>query len=273
MLQVVFLISLCCAADAGKYRDSGFNWLDRGNWEWADGSPMHDARQLFHSDHIVVDRKVRRTPFRTRQGWTGRKVVYAEWIASEDSDTNIWMLNTKIHPQFAANNGWPYFGELDLFEMFTANQKKFPHYDYSGFREFHDVASYGQMTFHFGGKHNDVYRPCFCPASHSKKFWYQNKRPMTGGCTAQFANKPRELNRLAAVFEENHEGGHYIQLIQNPKLVESRHDGTWDIEIDEHSSATSRILNNREFFWGIPAGQCNNGDHNPDTGFPFMEEF
>lgn len=193
-----------------------------------------------------------------------------EWVATSASDTNIWMLNTKIDPQFGVNNGWPYYGELDIFEMFTNDQRLHPEWDFTGFRQFGNVASYGQMTFHMGGKEN-VHRPCFCPASHTKQLWYQNAAPLTSACTAQFANTPGQVNRMATVFGTNSQG-QYIQVIQNPVLVEGA-DNTWDVRIGANSVATPRILNNANFFWGIPTGQCTNGDHNPATGFPFFESF
>lgn len=252
------------------YQDTRFDWLNPDNWQWADGSDMgRGAAAKFKSDRIIVDRTIRKTPFRTRRGWSGRKIIYTEWIATPQSDTNIWMLNRKINPQFGQGNGWPYNGELDLFEMFTADTALQPHFDFSGFREFSSVASYGQMTFHMGGKTDG--HPCFCPASHSKQIWYQNVPSMTSGCTAQFKNTPGQLNRLAAVFGTDNEG-QYIQLIQNPEILQGA-DDSWDIRIGANSVATQRIKNNAQMFWGIPAGECNDGDHNPETGFPFFESF
>lgn len=253
-----------------KYTDIGFDWLDPSNWEWADGSPMTDATHKFTSDRILVDRTVRRTAFRTRKGWAGRKIIYTEWIATASSDTNIWMLNTKINPQFGHNNGWPFYGELDLFEMFTADAALHPEYDFSGFQQFSNVASYGQLTFHFGGA-SDAKQPCFCPSSHSKNVWYQSQSPLTSSCTAQFANTPGRVNRLATIFETDGDG-QYIQLIQNPIIVPGA-ENTYDVRIGPDSVATPRIFNNANFFWGIPAGECTHGEHNPQTGFPFFETF
>lgn len=252
-----------------SYRDTQFNWKDPNEWQWADNSPLsaQDSQALFRDDHIVVNTKRRATPFRTRTGWKGSKVVYVEWISDDQSDTNIWMLNVKIEPQFGANNGWPKLGELDLFEMFNADAKLNPNFDYAGFREFKSARDYGQLTFHFG---ESMEQKCFCPASHTRERWYQDAAPLTTACSAQFQHRPNRLNRLATIFGRTIDG-FYIQLIQDP-VISRGADGTFDIASGPKSITTPRIWNNDEFFWGVPVGQCTGG-HDPESGFPFFEEF
>lgn len=270
LINVVYGLNLTVAEWKYGFRDSGFNWKDINNWEWADGSPMHDGHHLFQHDKIIVNREVRKTPFRTRRGWSGKKIIYFEWRGGWHTDTNIWMLNTKIDPQFGANNGWPYYGELDLFEMFTADEKKHPHYGFSGFRQFKNVDSYGQMTMHRGGQY-DPNKRCYCPSSHSKDYWYKNLEPLPSACSAQFQNKPNQVNRMAVEFGYD-QGGQFIQLFQEPMLHYGQ-DNTMSISATDHGSVTPRIINNGHLFWGIEPSTCTNGGYNPHTGFPFFEDF
>lgn len=251
--------------DFGEYRDSNFDWKNRDEWEWADGSPMHDGASLFHGNSITVNRDIRNTPFRTRRGWSGKKVVYFEWITHSVSDTNIWMLNTKISPQFGSTM-WPHYGELDLFEMFNQDEIERPGTGYhNGFRQFHEIDSYGATTFHTGVYGNR----CNCPSSHSKQHWYRNQPGKPSACSAQHANRRNQVNRMAAIFNYGH-GGQYIQIVQDPILI-TRRDNTMDIQVP--ANAVPPFVNNHDLFWGIPRGQCNHGGHNPSTGFPFFEDF
>ena len=188
------------------FKDSEFDWKNASQWEWADGVGITGGNKNaeISTSGIKLNRieEGKAKVLRTKDGWRGSKIIYIEWISNELSDANIWMLNLLIKDQFGENNGWPYNGELDLFEMFTADKELNKQYDFSGFKQFADVASYGQTTFHMGGK-DDVTKPCFCPSSPSKTMWYDNSAPLTSACTAQFKNRPNAENRLAVVFKEN----------------------------------------------------------------------
>ncbi|KAF4130751.1 hypothetical protein GN958_ATG20056 [Phytophthora infestans] len=183
------------------------------------------------------------------------------------------MLNTKLQSQFGKGNGWPYWGELDLFEMFTQDAADIPAYDYSGFGGFSDVSSYGQLTMHMGPATENG-SPCFCPASPSKSSWYQNTQPMTSGCTAQFSND--ESNSIAAVWGSDGTG-QYIQLIQKPTITKGgklNDVDTYDVATGS-GAVTSKIYNNAELFWGVDASDscAKAGGHDATSGFPFFESF
>jgi len=222
---------------------------------------------MFGSDGIKVTSSIQAQPIRTKMGWGGEKIVLVEWERSGGSDTNIWMLNTKLQDQFAPGNGWPYWGELDIFEMFTQDQKDKPGYDFGG-QMGTPVSGYGQLTMHMGPAWPAA--PCFCPASHTKSAWFQNSAPMTSGCTAQFANS--EKNSIATVFGSD-ANGKYIQLIQYPTIKKGGKN-TYDISPGS-GPVTQKIYNNGALFWGVPAsdGCAAAGGHNPSTGFPFFEDF
>ncbi|OWZ11063.1 hypothetical protein PHMEG_00015972 [Phytophthora megakarya] len=44
-------------------------------------------------------------PIRMIEAWSKDKVVYIEWERTSTSDTNIWVLNTKLESQFGKDNG------------------------------------------------------------------------------------------------------------------------------------------------------------------------
>lgn len=248
-----------------------FDWTDASNWEYASGAAVSSS--MVTSSGITLTPDNSDEPIRTLQGWSGEKIVYISWTRTSTSDTNIWMLNTKLEDQFATNNGWPYWGEIDLFEMFTQDAVTYPSYDYSGFGGFTSVSSYGQLTMHMGPATADG-SPCFCPSSASKSAWYQNTQPMTSGCTAQFSNDAS--NSIAAVWGSD-STGKYIQLIQNPTITKGgRLNGvdTYDITTGS-GGVTSKIYNNANLFWGVDATDscATAGGHNADTGFPFFESF
>jgi len=256
--------------DALPYVAKEFNWKDASNWEWASKQAVNSA-EIFNGKDIKVTSSVHAEPIRSKMGWGGEKIVLIEWERSGGSDTNIWMLNTKLKDQFADGNGWPYWGELDIFEMFTQDQKDKPFYDFQG-QMGTSVAGYGQLTLHMGPAWPAP--PCFCPASHTKAAWYQGSAPMTSGCTAQFANS--EKNSIATVFGRDG-NGQYLQLIQYPTLkkgAKKNGQDTWDI-LPGSGAVTQKIYNNANTFWGVPASDkcAGAGGHNPATGFPFFEDF
>ncbi|KAF1792026.1 hypothetical protein GQ600_14637 [Phytophthora cactorum] len=237
------------SGEALAYSAVDFDWSDASNWEYASGATV--SSNMVTSNGITLTPDNSAEPIRTKEGWSGEKVVYIEWERTSTSDTNIWMLNTKLQDQFGKGNGWPYWGELDLFEMFTQDAIDIPAYDYSGFGGFSDVSSYGQLTMHMGPATADG-SPCFCPASPSKSSWYQNSQPMTSGCTAQFSND--ESNSIAAVWGSDGTG-QYIQLIQNPTITKGgKLNGvdTYDVATGS-GGVTSKIYNNAELFWGVDA--------------------
>jgi hypothetical protein len=245
-----------------------FNWKDPSNWEYANGAPV--AAGMVGPDGIKLTSSNSFTPIRTKAAWGGEKIVYIEWERSDSSDTNIWMLNTKLRNQFGVGNGWPYWGELDIFEMFT--QDAVNGYDFTGFGGFTNVASYGQLTLHNGPRKEDG-QPCFCPSSHTKAMWYQNSQPMTSGCTAQFANTPK--NSMATVWGTDG-NGQYLQLYQNPTIVVgAKVGGVQTYDVKPGGTTSMKIYNNKDLFWGTPASApcAAAGGHNPATGFPFFEEF
>jgi hypothetical protein len=250
------------------YKLLPYDWKDLNNWEYSSGNPVKP--EMFTNDQILLSSENSPEPIRTKTSWSGEKIIIIEWERSENSDTNIWMLNEKLRNQFEKNNGWPYWGELDIFEMFTEDKILQPQYDFTGFKDFTDVSSYGQLTLHMGPKHGDG-DPCFCPASHTKELWYQNIPSMTSGCTAQFKNINK--NKIAMVFSKD-ENGHYLQVIQFP-IVNNIENDLYSITSNSDSILTSKIYNNDKLFWGMPAeAECAiKGGHNPDTGFPFFEEF
>lgn len=248
-----------------------FDWTDASNWEYSSGATVSSS--MVTSSGIKLTPSNSAEPIRTLQGWSGEKIVYIEWERSSTSDTNIWMLNTKLEDQFATNNGWPYWGELDLFEMFTQDAIDQPAYDFTGFGGFSSVSSYGQLTMHMGPATTDG-SPCYCPSAASKSSWYKNTQPMTSGCTAQFSNDAS--NSLAAVWGSDGTG-QFIQLIQNPTITKGgKLNGvdTYDIATGS-GGVTSKIYNNADLFWGVDASDscASAGGHNANTGFPFFESF
>ncbi|KAE8909046.1 hypothetical protein PF005_g18099 [Phytophthora fragariae] len=259
------------SGEALAYSLVDFDWTDASKWQYASDSSV--SSDMVTSSGITLTAANSQEPIRTIEGWSGEKVVYIEWERTSSSDTNIWMLNTKLEDQFATGNGWPYWGELDLFEMFTQDASEHPAYDYSGFGGFSDVSSYGQLTMHMGPATADG-SPCFCPASPSKSSWYDNSQPMTSGCTAQFSND--EKNSIAAVWGSDG-NGQYIQLIQNPTITKGGKlsgKDTYDVGTGS-GGVTSKIYNNAELFWGVPAtDKCATaGGHDATSGFPFFESF
>ncbi|ETL90062.1 hypothetical protein L917_11111 [Phytophthora nicotianae] len=259
------------SGEALAYSIVDFDWSDASNWEYASGATV--SSNMVTSNGITLTPDNSAEPIRTKEGWSGEKVVYIEWERTSTSDTNIWMLNTKLQSQFGKGNGWPYWGELDLFEMFTQDAADIPAYDYSGFGGFSDVSSYGQLTMHMGPATEDG-SPCFCPASPSKSSWYQNTQPMTSGCTAQFSND--KSNSIAAVWGSDGTG-QYIQLIQNPTITKGgKKNGVDTYDVATGSGAvTSKIYNNAELFWGVDATDAcaKAGGHDATSGFPFFESF
>ncbi|OWY99849.1 hypothetical protein PHMEG_00029077 [Phytophthora megakarya] len=251
--------------------DSDADAFVDGSSEFVSGATV--SSNMVTSSGITLNPDNSAEPIRTKEGWSGEKVVYIEWERTSTSDTNIWMLNTKLEDQFGKGNGWPYWGELDLFEMFTQDAADNPSYDYSGFGGFSSASSYGQLTMHMGPATADG-SPCFCPASPSKSSWYQNTQPMTSGCTAQFSND--ESNSIAAVWGSDGTG-QYIQLIQNPTITKGgKLSGadTYDISTGS-GGVTSKIYNNAQLFWGVDAtDKCATaGGHDATSGFPFFESF
>ncbi len=249
------------------YKLLNFNWKDSNNWEYSSGNIVPES--MFENNQITLSSENSPEPIRTKMSWAGEKIIIFEWERSDNSDTNIWMLNEKLRNQFEKNNGWPYWGELDIFEMFTEDKILQPQYDFTGFKDFTDVSSYGQLTLHMGPKHEDG-DPCFCPSSYTKELWYQDIKYMTSSCTGQIENINN--NKVAMIFGID-EIGHYLQLIQFPIIKQI--DNLYSIISDNNSNILSRIYNNRELFWGVPSNvDCaRNGGHNPNTGFPFFEEF
>ncbi|RLN51704.1 hypothetical protein BBJ29_004519 [Phytophthora kernoviae] len=259
------------SGEALAYSAVDFDWTDASNWEYSSGATV--SSNMVTSSGITLNPDNSAEPIRTKDGWSGEKVVYIEWERTSTSDTNIWMLNTKLGDQFAKGNGWPYWGELDLFEMFTQDAADNPSYDYSGFGGFTSASSYGQLTMHMGPATEDG-SPCFCPASPSKSSWYQNTQPMTSGCTAQFSND--ESNSIAAVWGSDGTG-QYIQLIQNPTITKGgKLNGadTYDVATGS-GGVTSKIYNNAQLFWGVDATDscATAGGHDATSGFPFFESF
>ncbi|KAF4322693.1 hypothetical protein BBO99_00003839 [Phytophthora kernoviae] len=259
------------SGEALAYSAVDFDWTDASNWEYSSGATV--SSDMVTSSGITLNPDNSAEPIRTKDGWSGEKVVYIEWERTSTSDTNIWMLNTKLGDQFAKGNGWPYWGELDLFEMFTQDAADNPSYDYSGFGGFTSASSYGQLTMHMGPATEDG-SPCFCPASPSKSSWYQNTQPMTSGCTAQFSND--ESNSIAAVWGSDGTG-QYIQLIQNPTITKGgKLNGadTYDVATGS-GGVTSKIYNNAQLFWGVDATDscATAGGHDATSGFPFFESF
>ncbi|KAL7999891.1 hypothetical protein Plhal703r1_c24g0103841 [Plasmopara halstedii] len=254
-----------------SYSIVDFDWTDASKWEYASGAALPSS--MITSSGITLTSDNSAEPIRTKEGWSGEKVVYIEWERSSTSDTNIWMLNTKLQDQFGKGNGWPYWGELDLFEMFAQDAINIPAYDHSGFGGFTDVSSYGQLTMHMGPATEDG-SPCFCPASPVKSQWYKNTQPMTSGCTAQFSNDAS--NSIAAVWGSD-STGKYIQLFQNPAITKGgklNDVDTYDIT-GGTGPATSRIYNNADLFWGVDATSpcAAAGGHDATSGFPFFENF
>ncbi|KAG3008091.1 hypothetical protein PC121_g5965 [Phytophthora cactorum] len=235
------------SGEALAYSAVDFDWSDASNWEYASGATV--SSNMVTSNGITLTPDNSAEPIRTKEGWSGEK------------------------DQFGKGNGWPYWGELDLFEMFTQDAIDIPAYDYSGFGGFSDVSSYGQLTMHMGPATVDG-SPCFCPASPSKSSWYQNSQPMTSGCTAQFSND--ESNSIAAVWGSDGTG-QYIQLIQNPTITKGgKLNGvdTYDVATGS-GGVTSKIYNNAELFWGVDATDscATAGGHDATSGFPFFESF
>ena len=251
----------------GLYSLFEFNWTDMNNWEYSSGNNVLES--MFQNNQILLSSENSPEPIRTKMSWKGEKVIIFEWERSDNSDTNIWMLNEKLRDQFAKGNGWPYWGELDIFEMFTEDKILQPQYDFTGFKDFTDISSYGQLTLHMGPKHNDG-DPCFCPSSYTKELWYQDIKYMTSSCTGQIPNVNN--NKVAMIFGID-ENGQYLQLVQFPVI--EKVDNLYSIISNENSNILSKIYNNRELFWGVPANvDCaQKGGHNPNTGFPFFEEF
>ncbi|TYZ62096.1 hypothetical protein PybrP1_000908 [[Pythium] brassicae (nom. inval.)] len=247
-----------------------FDWTSAESWEYSGGG--NPAGGMVSKDGIKLTPANSAQPIRSKQGWGGEKIVLIEWENSATSDTNIWMLNTKIQSQFGVGNGWPYWGELDIFEMFNQDALDKKLYDFSG-NAGGDAASYGQLTLHNGPRKENG-DPCFCPASPTKKAWFQNTAPMTSGCTAQFANTRK--NSIATVWGRDG-SGQYLQLIQNPTVTKGGKKNkvdTYDITTGG-GAVTSKIYNNAQYFWGTPASApcAAGGGHNPATGFPFFEDF
>ncbi|KAL4155683.1 hypothetical protein PRNP1_007790 [Phytophthora ramorum] len=259
------------SGEALAYSAVDFEWTDASNWQYASGASV--SSDMVTSSGITLNPDNSAEPIRTVEGWSGEKVVYIEWERTSTSDTNIWMLNTKLESQFGKGNGWPYWGELDLFEMFTQDAADNPAYDFTGFGGFSDVSSYGQLTMHMGPATENG-SPCFCPASPSKSSWYDNSEPMTSGCTAQFSND--EKNSIAAVWGSDGTG-QFIQLIQNPTITKGgKLNGadTYDVATGS-GGVTSKIYNNAELFWGVDATDscATAGGHDATSGFPFFESF
>ena len=167
------------------YQLLDFNWKDRNNWEYSSGNIVPES--MFENNQITLSSSNSPEPIRTKMSWAGEKIIIFEWERSDNSDTNIWMLNEKLRNQFEKNNGWPYWGELDIFEMFTEDKILQPQYDFTGFKDFTDVSSYGQLTLHMGPKYGEG-DPCFCPSSYTKELWYQDIEYMTSSCTGQIEN-------------------------------------------------------------------------------------
>ena len=251
----------------GLYSLFEFNWTDMNNWEYSSGNNVPES--MFQNNQILLSFENSPEPIRTKMSWKGEKIIVFEWERSDNSDTNIWMLNEKLRDQFAKGNGWPYWGELDIFEMFTEDKILQPQYDFTGFKDFTDVSSYGQLTLHMGPKKEDG-DPCFCPSSYTKELWYQDIKYMTSSCTGQIPNVNN--NKVAMIFGID-ENGQYLQLVQYPVI--EKVDNLYSIISNKNSNILSKIYNNRELFWGVPANvECaKNGGHNPETGFPFFEEF
>ncbi|KAF1335950.1 hypothetical protein FI667_g827, partial [Globisporangium splendens] len=252
------------------YSALDFDWTDVSNWQYASGAAASSS--IFTDGGIKLTPANSAEPIRTKQGWSGEKVVLIEWERSSTSDTNIWMLNTKLQSQFAVGNGWPYWGELDIFEMFTQDALDKSSYDFSGTGGA-AVSSYGQLTMHMGPPTGSG-DPCYCAARASKSSWYQGTSPMTSGCTAEFSNSGQ--NSIATVWGSD-SNGQYIQLIQNPTITKGGKKNnavTYDIATGS-GAVTTKIYNNANLFWGVPASSACavNGGHNPTTGFPFFEEF
>jgi hypothetical protein len=248
-----------------------FDWTSSSNWEYSSGSAA--ASSIFTDGGIKLTPANSAQPIRTKVGWGGEKIVLIEWERSSTSDTNIWMLNTKLQSQFGAGNGWPYWGELDIFEMFTQDAIDKSAYNFAGNGGFTDVSSYGQLTMHMGPP-TEKGSPCFCPAAASKSSWYQGTAPMTSGCTAQFSNSGK--NSIATVWGSDGTGK-YIQLIQNPTITKGGKKNkvdTYDIATGS-GAVTTKIYNNKDLFWGVPSSSAcaSSGGHNADTGFPFFEDF
>ncbi|KAJ0404385.1 hypothetical protein ATCC90586_003128 [Pythium insidiosum] len=250
------------------YREVEFDWRDPKNWEYSNGNPV--PADMFADGGIKLTSANSPTPIRTKRGWGGEKILLVEWERSSSSDTNIWMLNKKIEKQFAPGNGWPYYGELDIFEMFTQDAKDKPNYDFSGFGNSGGADSYGQLTLHNGPRkeHGD---PCFCPAA-IKPNWFKNTAPMTSGCTAQFSNDPK--NAIATIWGRDGTG-HYLELWQKPTVTEGgKKDNVKTFDIQPGGVKTMKIYNNADLFWGTPASSAcaKNGGHD-GAGFPFFEDF
>ncbi|KUF82882.1 hypothetical protein AM587_10004037 [Phytophthora nicotianae] len=112
------------SGEALAYSIVDFDWSDASNWEYASGATV--SSNMVTSNGITLTPDNSAEPIRTKEGWSGEKVVYIEWERTSTSDTNIWMLNTKLQSQFGKGNGWPYWGELDLFEMFTQDAADIP---------------------------------------------------------------------------------------------------------------------------------------------------
>ena len=254
-----------------SYRLVDFDWTDVSKWEYVNGETV--SSDMVTASGIKLTPGNSNEPIRTIEGWSGEKVVFIEWERTSTSDTNIWMLNTKLQSHFGKGNGWPYWGEIDLFEMFKQDARNTPTYDYSGFGGFSDVSSYGQMTMHMGPATENG-SPCFCPASPSKNLWYDNTPPMTSGCTAQFSNDLS--NSIAAVWGSD-STGKYIQLIQKPTITKGgmlNGVETYDVATGS-GGVTSKIYNNAQLFWGVDATDscAKAGGHDAASGFPFFESF
>ena len=256
-----------------SYSVVDYDWKDATKWEYASGSAVSRTSDMITSGGIRLTSENSAEPIRTIEGWSGEKVVFIEWERTSSSDTNIWMLNTKLQSQFGKGNGWPYWGELDLFEMFSQDAVDVPANDYSGFGGFSAVSSYGQSTLHMGPATENG-SPCFCPAQPSKSSWYGNTQPMTSGCTAQFSND--ESNSIAAVWSSD-ATGQFIQIIQKPTITKGGKLAgvdTYDIATGS-GGVTSKIYNNAELFWGMDASDAcaKAGGHDATNGFPFFESF
>lgn len=249
------------------WKDLGFNWKDAGNWEYANFKAVDDG--MVNEGGITLNSGNSPTPIRTKVSWAGEKIVLIEWERSGSSDTNIWMLNEKFRPnQFADDNGWPYWGELDIFEMFNYDKKN--GFDFSGFREFSDVGSYGALTMHTGASWTNK---CVCPPSHTKSQWYQNTEPMTAACAAQFSSASTKSMAVVWGIDGN---GQFIQLLSNPTVTKGgKVNGQETFDVTPGDLSTMKIYNNNELHWGTRVSDpCVAGaGHNAATGFPFFESF
>jgi len=241
-----------------SYTDTQFDWKNINNWQGDVGTSADFASGGFSNKGIEVStfgRSYERSQIlRTRQGWSGPKIIFIEWTSYDGSDTNIWMTPTILQNQFG-DSRWPNCGEYDIFEMFNGDAA----IGNDGTKDFFyggSLQGFGQSTMHMSST------TCFAPL-HLQK-------PMVTSTNAQFQISYGTKTSMAVVYGTDG-NGQYIQQIQNPSFTTGSNN-TYDISVGG-GTATAKIYNNDQLYWGVsPTGGCSSG-HDSSSGYPFFNEF